>query len=234
MGTDYTLNATFTHDSVSGVSPTYYDTQSGASAKVPDGVIYQSDTEYGDTDYEDERKAVSLSLTKRFKNRDELTIGGDYSSEYDYDSTEVSAEYLHYLDSSKNQSITIGGSYQKNDISIYCRLNTGACDSSSGASEKVKDLEVITTQIGFTQILDKTSLVKTSLFYINEDGYLSNPYMRVIRDYNTNPKIAPEKKPDSRKAYGAMVEYSKALNSRLGQFYHIGSIVTIGRLHLTP
>ncbi len=45
-----------------------------------------SDIEYGDIDYEDERKAVSLSLTKRFKNRDELTIGGDYSSEYDYDS----------------------------------------------------------------------------------------------------------------------------------------------------
>jgi len=59
--------------------------------------------------------------------------------------------------------------------------------------------------------------------------------MRVIRDYNTNSKIAPEKKPDSRKAYGVMVEYSKALNSHLGtNFYHIGSIVTIGRLHLTP
>jgi len=70
-----------------------------------------------------------------------------------YDSTEVSTEYLHYLDSSKNQSITIGGSYQKNDISIYCRLNTGACDSSSGASEKVKDLEVITTQIGLLKYL---------------------------------------------------------------------------------
>ena len=109
-----------------------------------------------------------------------MTIGGNYSTEHDYDSTELSTEYLHYLDSSKNQSITIGGSYQKNDVSIYCKLNTGACDSSSGASEKIKDLEVITTEIGFTQILDKTSLIKGSIFYINEDGYLSNPYMRVV------------------------------------------------------
>jgi hypothetical protein len=216
FGTDYTLNASFTHDSVSGASPTYYDSQSGASAKVPDGVVYRNDIKYGNIDYEDERKAVSLSLTKRFKNRDELTLGGNYSTEYDYDSKEASIQYLHYLDSSKNQSISIGTSYQKNDVSIYCRLNTGACDSSSGASEKIEDLDVITTEIGFTQILDKTSLVKTSLFYINEDGYLSNPYMRVIRDYNKNPKIAPERKPDSRKAYGAMVEYSKALNSNLG------------------
>ncbi len=39
FGTDYTLNATFTHDSVSGASPTYYDTQSGASAKFQMGLF---------------------------------------------------------------------------------------------------------------------------------------------------------------------------------------------------
>ena len=53
-----------------------------------------------------------------------------------------------------------------------CRLNTGACDSSSGASEKIEDLTVFSIEIGFTQILDKSSLVKTSIFYSNEDGYL--------------------------------------------------------------
>jgi len=215
FGTDYTLNTSFTHDSVSGASPTYYDSSSGASARVPDGAVYQSDIEYGDIEYEDERKAVSLALTKRFESRDELTIGGNYSTEYDYDSKEASIQYLHYLDSSKNQSITIGGSYQKNDISIYCRLNTGVCDSSSGASEKIEDLDVLSTEIGFTQILDKTSLIKTSIFYTNEDGYLSNPYMRIVRDYNTNPKIAPENKPDSRKSYGVMLQYSKEINDRL-------------------
>jgi hypothetical protein len=215
FGADYTLNTSFTHDTVSGASPTYYDSASGASAKIPDGATYQDDIKYGDIEYDDTRKAVSLALTKRFESRDELTVGGNYSTEYDYDSKEVSAEYLHYLDSSKNQSITIGGSYQQNDVSIYCKLNTEACDSSSGASEKIEDLEVISTEIGFTQILDKTSLVKTSLFYISEDGYLSNPYMRVVRDYNSNPKITPENKPDSRKAYGGLIDYTKAINDKL-------------------
>jgi len=215
FGTDYTLNASFTHDSVSGASPTFYDSTSGASAKVADGAVFQSDVAYGDIDYEDERKAFSLALTKRFASRDELTVGGNYSTEYDYDSMEVSAEYLHYLDSSKNQSISVGASYQQNDVSIYCRLNTGACDSSSGASEKVEDLTVFSTEVGFTQILDKTSLIKSSLFYSSEDGYLSNPYMRIVRDYDTNPKIAPEVKPDTRKSYGATVSYTKAITDKI-------------------
>ncbi len=225
FGTDYTLNASFTHDAVSGASPTFYDSSSGASAKVPEGTTYQNDIKYGDIDYEDERKAVSLALTKRFASRDELTIGGNYSTEYDYDSKEVSAEYLHYLDSSKNQSVSFGASYQQNDVSIFCKLNTGACDSSSGASEKIEDLSVFSTEIGFTQILDQTSLVKTSIFYSNEDGYLSNPYMRVVRNYDTNPQIAPEVKPDSRKSYGATLSYTKALSDRMAtniayRYYH--------------
>ncbi len=215
FGADYTANLSVMHDSVSGATPIYHDSSSGASAKIPEGTIYKNDIEYSDVDYEDERTAVTLSLTKRFESRDELTIGGNYSKEHDYESKEMSVEYLHYLDSSKNQSISIGTSYQKNDVSVYCSLNTDECDSSSGASEKVKTLDVFSAEIGFTQVIDKTSQLKSSLFYINEDGYLSNPYMRVVRDYNRNPKLTQEEKPDSRKAYGALVQYSKALSDRL-------------------
>ena len=215
FGADYTLNVSLTHDSVSGASPTFYDAFTGASAKIPEGVIYKEDITYGDIEYEDERKALSVALTKRFESRDELTIGANYSDEYDYTSNEISAEYLHYLDSSKNRSISFGASYQDNDVSIYCDLGTSACDATSGASEKIKSLNVLSTELGFTQIIDQTSLIKTSLFYINEDGYLSNPYMRVVRDYNTTPKITEEVKPDSRKAYGATLQYTKAIDEKL-------------------
>jgi len=122
---------------------------------------------------------------------------------------------MHYLDSSKNQSISLGTSYQKNEVSIYCFLNTDECDTSSGASKKVKDLEVFNYEFGFTQTIDKTSQLKASLFYISEEGYLNNPYMRVVRDYNTNPKITQENKPNSRKAYGVSFQYSKALSNKL-------------------
>ena len=96
------------------------------------------------------------------------------SQEHDYDSNEVSAEYLHWLDKSKNQAISFGASYQKNKIKVLCSLNNSSseCDSSSGASEassEDKDISVINSEIGFTQVIDKTSLIKTSLFYSYED-----------------------------------------------------------------
>ncbi len=231
FGADYTFNLTLTHDSVSGASPTWYDTFSGASAKLPEGVVYKNDITYGPVEYEDKRKAVALTLTKRFASRDELTAGVNYSDEYDYTSKELSLEYLHYLDASKNRSITAGASYQNNDVSVYCSLGNDVCDGVSGASAVVKDLEVVSGEVGFTQIVDKTSLVKTSLFYIHENGYLSNPYMRVVRYYDSEPKITEEQKPGSRTAYGVTLNYTKALREDLSsitdyRFYDDGWDIT--------
>ncbi len=213
FGADYALNISFAFDSVSGASPIYYDASSGASASVPEGVIFKEDIKYGDVKYEDKRKAVSAALTKRFESRDELVVGLNYSHEYDYTSYEVSAEYLHYLDESKNRSVSFGTSYQKNDVAVYCFLGTNECDADSGASEKM-DLNVINAELGFTQIIDKTSQAKASVFFSDEDGYLSNPYMRVVRDYYTDPKITQENKPDTRRGYGALFSYSKAIDDK--------------------
>jgi len=215
FGVDYTLNLTYVHDSVTGASPIYYDTTSGATPKLSTGVVLQNDIRYDYVNYEDDRNAYGATLTKRFANRDELSIGLNYSKENDYKSKEISAEYLHYLDPSKNRSISFGISSQQNDILVYCSPASKVCDGSSGASQTVKDLKVINLEVGFTQIIDATSLIKSSLFYINEDGYLSNPYMTVVRDYNTNPKIAEDSKPNIRKAFGATLQYSKALNDAI-------------------
>ncbi len=215
FGADYTLNVSYVSDSVSGASPIFIDSISGASAAISEGNTYQDDVQYSDVEYSDRRNSVGATLTKRFESRDEFTIGANFSNEYDYKSNEISAEYLHYLDDSKNQSISFGTSYQKNDVSVYCSLGTDICDASSGASEKILDLEVISSELGFTQTIDKTSQVKASIFYISEDGYLTNPYMRVVRNYDTNPKISQEVKPDTRKAYGGLIQYAKAFNDKL-------------------
>ncbi len=213
FGADYTLNLSFTIDSLSGASPTYFDASSGASASSK-GETAEENVKYSDIPYKDNRNAGGIVLTKRFASRDELTVGVNVSRERDYYANELSSEYLHYLDESKNQSLSFGASYQKNEILIDCKLGNDECDSSSGASE-IKNLDVISAELGFTQVIDKTSLIKTSIFYINEDGYLDNPYMRVVRNYNTNPEITQEKKPDKRTAYGALLQYSKALNEKI-------------------
>ncbi len=215
FGADFNFRLSYTHDSVSGASPTFYDSVSGASAKIEDKTITQNQIRYGDIPYEDTRKAFNLALTSRLPSRDELSIGYNYSEESDYVSNELSLGYLFYLDDSKNRSITIEGSYQANDIGVYCFLNTSACDSSSGASGTWKSLAVRNFEIGYTQILNKTSVLKLSMFAILENGYLSNPYMRIVRDFYTSPKITEEKKPGKRKTYGATFEYSKAFSDKL-------------------
>ena len=221
FGVDYTLNISGVIDSLSGASPTYFDGSSGASAKVPKGSVLSSDIAYGDIPYSDRRKAFGINLTKRLKSRDELSVGYNYSNERDYLSNEVSLGFLHYLDKNKNRSIDFGLSFQKNKIKIGCYLGNSECDGISGASSKVVNRHsyVLNAQFGFTQILDKSSLIKAALFYINEHGYLSNPYMRIVRNYDTAPQITQEQKPNKRRSYGLSLEYDKAITNNLSTLF---------------
>ncbi len=210
FGTDYTLNAQFVLDSVSGASPTFYDSSSGASA-YSRGPVDDEDVAYGNVNYDEQRAAGTLLLTTRLENRDELKTGLNYSSESDFYSYEGSAEYLHYLDNNKNNSVSLGLSYQYNEILIKECIYNGACDTQSGASQKM-DNNVISIEAGISQIVDPTSYAKVSLFSILEDGYLTSPYHNIVRNYGTAQQtvIVSDSRPDSRTAFGASLKYVKA------------------------
>ena len=223
FGTDYTLNASFVVDVVSGASKTYYDesydgvsgasydSASGASAFARAKDVDVSNIEYGNVDYEEKRVAGSLLLTKRFENRDELSVGISRSNESDFYSTEASAEYMHWRDSSKNSSVSFGLSYQYNEILKYC--SEVDADGCSGASQKM-DATAINTQIGFSQNIDATSSAKIALFFAYDDGYLDNPYLNVVRNYidDGTGDIVGEHRPDTKTAYGISLKYAKSLN----------------------
>ena len=213
IGVDYTLNFSYTHDGVSGATPTFYkkaDGSSGASAKTSTKPLNMADIRYGNVAYDDKRNAYSFSLAKRFASRDELSIGFNYSGENDYISREVSLQYAYNVTKDRNRVLTLGFSHQKNYAKVYCDYYHPGC-----SGETTKPLNVNTFEIGITQVIDKMSLIKASIFHINELGYLSNPYMNVVRDYYTSPKIVAEHKPDSRKSYGLRVEYAKALSEKI-------------------
>ena len=217
FGVDYNLKVGLTTDSVSGASPTWYDSTSGASAYSRETGIHKDDVKYDNIKYDDDRVAANALFTTRFASRDELSVGLNYSTENDYEAREVSAEYLSYLGTSKNQSLSFGLSYQANSIDVVC-IENEACDSSSGASGQTMDLNVVSAEIGFTQILNQDSLAKVSFFYINEDGYLSNPYMNVVRSSSPSSSIVDvvaENKPDKRVAYGATLQYTVAITDTI-------------------
>lgn len=223
FGTDYSLNGSYTLDSISGASPTFYDTLSGASA-YSRGETTQDNITYGGVEYDEtKRMAGALSGTKRFKNRDEVTLGASFSNELDYRSTELSLEGLHWLDDGKNQSISLGIAFQRNVILVECEENS-ICDTTSGASKKLR-ADLFSAEASFSQNIDSTSRIKTSLFFINEDGYLSNPFMNVVRHYDIAPIITNEMRPEHRRTYGGTLQYTKAISQKSAlhtsyRYYH--------------
>jgi len=140
------------------------------------------------------------------QNRDELQTGLNYSTESDFYSAELSSSYLHYLDGSKNQSISFGGAYQSNQVLIK------KVDTASSASKKMTN-SVLNAQVGFSQVLNSSSVASVGLFFSNEDGYLSSPYHNVVR--NNTITVERENKPESKTSYGLKLGYQKAINEQL-------------------
>jgi hypothetical protein len=205
IGTDFNIKADFVHDAVSGATPSWQpDSASGASGRDNTG-----DYVYGNQEFDEARNAGSLMLTTRFANRDELYTGIDYSRESDFDSKSVSAEYMHYMDKSHNQSVNIGVSYAFNEILSY------NYDSGSGASQK-EESNSLNIQAGISQVINDHTAVKIEAFTILDDGYLTNPHANIIRDYNTaNKKMVTENRPDKRTAYGINFKYISMFGDNL-------------------
>ena len=77
---------------------------------------------------------------------------------------------------------------------------------------------LLVLKLALLKYIDKDSLAKVSLFYSNEDGYLSNPYMNVVRSSNPNSSfvdVVAETKPEKRVSYGATLGYTVALGERV-------------------
>lgn len=224
FGTDYTVDAYIVADAISGATITYIDASSGASGSGGGGsggddddkIFYKNianpnDITYDKVNFDDTRFAYALNLTKRLENRNEITIGTNISLESDYYSYEFSTGFLQYLDKSKNRSLNYGISYQLNQILVPCDgdIKPARCDTTSGSSEK-EDSTTLSAEIGMSQIIDKNSLIQGGVFVRAEDGYLTHPYLNVVRDYNTTPKIVGENRPDSRMGYGITLGYKNA------------------------
>lgn len=227
FGVDYTLNVSGTYDAVSGASPTWYDASSGASGlpEQPDanpkprredissdfarGPVAPENIVWGPYRFYERRNAFNVLLTHRLSSRDELKIGLNYSLEFDLYNYAGSVEYLHYLDGTKNRSVSLGLSYQRHTNLVPCGDYSSGCDASSGSSARIPS-DHFNLQGTFTQIIDAASLLKATLYYLPELGYLTNSYKNVVRDYHTAPVIVNENRPDTRHAGGAVLEYANA------------------------
>ena len=146
VGDQWAANLFLTTDSISGASPLYHDTLSGASGE---GI-------------EDFRKAGSINLTRYFE-RATLHFGGAYSSEDDY------------IGRSLNVGASLDSEDRNTSYDVAIAFNRDGIDSTNGVAEhETRRGEQFS--VGITRVLSRTSIIAASLGFAHGKGYFNDPY----------------------------------------------------------
>lgn len=146
LGAKDVLEASYTYDSVSGASPYYLSTVSGAS-----GIGIR-----------DNRRAADFKYTHIFE-RLSIGVGATVSDEDDYFSRSALADCRIWTPD-KNTTFALGFSYDLDEIS-----------SSQDATFK-DHRRAQGYLFGVTQVLSPNSIVQSNLSYAHGRGYHSDPY----------------------------------------------------------
>jgi hypothetical protein len=141
-----TLEGSLVYDAMSGASPLYFNTLSGASG-------------LGITDY---RTAADAKFTKYF-DRFAIGIGGAGSSERDYLSRSLNVD-LRTWTPDKNRTYAFGIAATKDDI-----------NPTNGAAEG-KHKETYDFLFGITQNLNPGAVIQSNVTYSDGRGYYDDPY----------------------------------------------------------
>lgn len=143
------LEGSLTVDSVSGASPLFHSTLSGASGRS-----------IGDL-----RKAGDVKLTRYFP-RTTLGIGLGYSTEHDYDSATVSVD-ARFSSADNNTTLALGVDYTDDDIGKEFEPDFDKKRHTAGFL------------IGLTRVLTADTLVQSNLTFNDGHGYFSDPYKAI-------------------------------------------------------
>ncbi len=138
------------YDSMTGASPYYHTTLSGASGE---GV-------------EDKRAAGDITVTKYF-GRTAVSVRGAYSTEDDYKSI-AGGVTLRHATSDQNTTFTVGFGYSSDEIfpqdgPVFTRTKN-----------------TLDGLVGITQVLSRNDTGQINLYYARQSGYLTDPYKAIF------------------------------------------------------
>ncbi len=166
--------------------------------------------------FRDTRVAFSGDWTLPINRLNRVTLGANFSNEYDFVSTGVSANYA--LDSSdKNTTYNIGVGYNseewdpvggKNTEFAFMIDPTGNTPQPKGGTDTKTSTDLI---VGLTQVINRSTIMQFNLGLSSASGYLTDPYRFIsvvdgITGLPTADALLPtdafpfiyEKRPDSR------------------------------------
>lgn len=144
---DWSLEASWVGDSVSGASPRYHTQRSGASVM------------------HDYRKAADVRLTRYFP-RGAIAVSGSYSDEHDYTSRAAAVE-ARWSSEDNNRTWSFGIGHADD------RIDNTSNGVATAIDERKRTDEFMVT---LTQVLSPRDIVQVGLTRSRGRGYYSDPY----------------------------------------------------------
>jgi hypothetical protein len=160
IGTSTVVQGSALLDTVSGASPLYLDTLSGASGKG----IY------------DQRHAGNLTVTQYFDSSS-VAVGGAYSNENDYLSRSGNVQLQTWSDD-KNTVLSLGVSADWDIV------------SSSNDPTLEEDRKTKAAIVGLTQVLSPDAIIQSNISLSSGHGYYTDPYKIFDNRPNSRDAIA--------------------------------------------
>ncbi len=144
---DWVFEIGAVYDSISGASPYYHTTLSGASGQgIRDG-----------------RAAGDLTITKYFANRTSVALRGAYSTEDDYSSA-AGGLTIRHATPDQNTTFTIGGGYSSDKV------------FPSVGTPTTYHKHTYDAIVGVSQVFTPNDTAQLNFYYAHQSGYLTDPY----------------------------------------------------------
>ena len=184
LGDERKLSATLTADTLTGASasgaialnrPQTFTSPSGRAVyTTAAGEVPLDDT------FLDTRFALNASWSQPLARLYTFSAGASFSTEYDY--THLGANLSLARDFNKrNTTLSAGVAWSQDDVdpvggrpiplSQMLDVGNGANKRNGGESKDVLDL-----LLGFTQVLNRTTVLRVNYSYSDSSGYLNDPY----------------------------------------------------------
>ncbi len=203
MGDNHVLSLKLTLDSLTGASPNgalasnQVQTFTGPSGRES----YQAKAGETplDTSFHDTRSALSASWSQPLGERNQITLGGNFSKEFDFTSVGINAAIARDFNQ-KNTSLSFGINLESDQVdavggipSAFSALDSsirsgGEQGESEGAGQGSKSKNVSEILFGFSQVMNRHWLSQLNFSYGSSSGYHNDPYkvLSVLADDGAN------------------------------------------------
>jgi hypothetical protein len=150
------------------------------------------------------RQSLGAAVTRRDTQRSEYRFGLAHSSEPDFVSREWSAQAKLWHDADHNRAYTLGLGLQDNTA-----LATASTNNTRNAHHRAWNVSA-----NLQQVLSRRSTLEASIHAGRDTGYLSNHYLKIVRDDGTGQQVlADDTRPGVRQNAGISLRWITAWNS---------------------